>query len=230
MSDDYIATVLDRWAEHIDEVPVAIVPKIMDLARRFDRIEKATKRQVTYPASPVFQDRVKELCALGKTPKEIAAALNSSPAYVYKTLKCIGCSSHEKHRHSLQLLETVEKLWAEGKSLWEIQQATGFGGNSIVQSARKRLGVERIPLRNPPKVRNSSENVSLIHSSDIDRHIVRRINETEYVVRDGNFREELWRLDPHGIVFRNRVRLSFVIVMGMTERRIPADLARIYPA
>lgn len=104
-----------------------------------------------------------------------------------------------------------------------------FGIKQCVTRARLVLGVERIPVRPAHPKQPETRRLGLITSRDIGRHLERKISETEFVVRDEHGRHELWKRDPKGILFAHRQILSFVIVMGMTERRVPEDLRSLWP-
>lgn len=118
------------------------------------------------------------------------------------------------------------EMWRDGVPQVEID--TKLGLVNAVLCARNVLGVELVPLRPAHPKQDKPKTPGLISSRDINRHIARRLSHDEYVVRDHNFVEELWKRDEHGIVFRYSLRLSFVIVMGMAERRVPADLAHLF--
>lgn len=94
--------------------------------------------------------------------------------------------------------------------------------------ARNVLGKDLMPIR-PTNPKHVKKEKKLITSADLGRHFVRRLGKDEYLIRDEKMVEEIWKPDPHGIVFGRFLRLSFVIVLGMTERRVPEDLRHIYP-
>jgi hypothetical protein len=121
----------------------------------------------------------------------------------------------------------IADLWRRGTPAVEIDRI--FRGWGVVTSARRLLGVNEVPLR-PAHPKQERAATPLITARDVARHLVRRLGVEEWIVRDEHFREEVWRRDPHGVVFGKHLRLSFVIVMGMTERRVPEDLQHLYSA
>jgi hypothetical protein len=126
-------------------------------------------------------------------------------------------------------LARVAQMWNDGVSGDDIDGI--FGSTGLVARARKKFGVEAVPFR--VREKRPEEKSALITSADLGRHYVRALGNGEHVIRDENFIEELWREDPQGIVFGRRVkgsRLTFVIVMGATERRVPESLRHVYPA
>lgn len=128
------------------------------------------------------------------------------------------------------LIDRAARLWNAGQSARQISSALGRDAHPIIVKARLMLGLARMPLRKrgvPAKPKPAHD---LITGRDLGRHFVRKLNATEFLVRDESFREEIWTPDPHGIVFGRRMRLRFATVMGMLERRVPEDLRHIWPA
>ena len=230
MSPGEIDQLISEWETNPELVPEAISERIRILAMCLIRIERK-KSDAGIPN--VFDERMRVLAAEGKTIKEIALALGRSYSSVFIRSKVLGLSvfSHSS-RIDRQVLLKCSELWRNGSTVYDIERACGHNGASLVAKARKVLGIDMVPMRNPRKKQKREERKrpGLICASEINRHLVRRVSDTEYVVRDDAFREELWRVDPHGIVFKNNRRLTFVGVLGMTERRVPDDLRRIYPS
>lgn len=128
------------------------------------------------------------------------------------------------------LIERAASLWNAGQSARQITIALGRDAHPIIARARRVLGLARMPLRKGGPAATKPKPVhDLITGRDLGRHLVRKLSGTEFVIRDETFREEIWTPDPHGIVFCGGIRLRFVTVMGMTERRVPEDLRHIWP-
>ncbi len=119
----------------------------------------------------------------------------------------------------------IAEKWKNGATMAELDRE--FGGTNVVANARQLIGVDLIPIR-PAHPKMAKKKKTFITSTDIGRHLVRRLSKQEYLVRDEHGREEIWKTEEHGIKFHGQAVLSFVIVMGMTERRIPEDLKHIY--
>ncbi len=124
--------------------------------------------------------------------------------------------------------EPVAALWRDGKNSAEIagilKTPAWVNAANLVQTARRHLGVEAVPLR-PRKAMMPAH--APITMAELGRYYLRRVGE-EFIFRTDEGKEEVWTrtADPSGMIWRRGgrnptpIRLVFKNVMGLTEKRV----------